>query len=171
MRAEFKLQGLDGVLHVLQQLPPEVAAKRGGPVLAALRKGAKVIRDQARINLDASIAAPGKTGVTVATGFTGRHVVSQRRPWREQGRGERVVVTVRDKNHPAGGRYKSGRRIRTADLARYFEYGSVTQAPLPWLVPAFKARAREAIAVIERETWAAVQRAVKKLARQRGGVR
>ena len=166
MRAEFKLQGLDGVLHVLQQLPPEVVSKRGGPVRAALRKGAKVIHTQALANLQATLDAEGDEGERYSTGLLLKNLVVTRGKEPAGAKGERYLVRVRRKSYQ-----RKGAAVTTLKTAQIKEYGSVKQPPAPWLVPAFKARAREAIAVIERETWAAVQRAVKKLARQRGGVR
>ena len=56
MKVEVKLPGLEGVLDTLKSLPPELVSKRGGPVLAALKKGAKVIQLQEKANLRAAIA-------------------------------------------------------------------------------------------------------------------
>ncbi len=50
-RTEVKISGIDGVLALLQQLPAEVVSKKGGPVKAALRKGARVILAAAQANL------------------------------------------------------------------------------------------------------------------------
>jgi hypothetical protein len=53
VKVEIQLTGLDGVLATLQSLPAEVVSKRGGPVKAALRKGALVILKAEKANLQA----------------------------------------------------------------------------------------------------------------------
>ena len=45
------LTGLDGVLRTLEQLPPEVVSKAGGPVKLALKRGALVLLREAALNL------------------------------------------------------------------------------------------------------------------------
>lgn len=162
MRTELQLQGLEGVLHVLRQLPPEVASRRGGPVRAALRKGAKVIHAQALANLQSTLDAATDEGERQSTGLLLQNLVVTRGKEPTGTKGERYLVRVRRKSYQ-----RNGQPVTTLKTAQIKEYGSVKQQPEPWLVPAFKARAREAVLVIERETMVAVQRAVKKLARLR----
>ena len=54
VRETVRITGLDDTLKKLQALPKEISGKRGGPVLAALKKGAKVIQRQAIANLEAN---------------------------------------------------------------------------------------------------------------------
>ena len=46
MKVDVKLTGVAGVLKTLSSLPAEVVSKRGGPVKAALAKGARFLRDR-----------------------------------------------------------------------------------------------------------------------------
>jgi hypothetical protein len=55
MKVELQLTGLNGVLETLRSLPPEMVSKRGGVALRALRKGANLIRNQAKANLSSSM--------------------------------------------------------------------------------------------------------------------
>jgi len=179
MKVEMKLAGLEGVLSTLQQLPAEVVSKKGGPVKAALRKGALVILNEAKRNLAVAIAQPGKSGITESTGFTEKNVVMRRKV--PNGiNGERYIITVTPKAHPTGGTYRRksrrsgasnrkerGRKLNaiTANAIAFFlEYGTSKQAATPWLRPAFKTKAAESISTIERELVKGIDRIVKKLA-------
>jgi len=160
---ELKLTGLDGVLDLLKQLPPEVVSKRGGVVRAALRKGAVVLFKQARANLQASIASKADQDTRVSTGLLIKNLVITRGKAPSNGNGERVLVRVRRKSYPREG----GEVVTTLKSAQLLEYGSSQQPAEPWLRPAFNARAREAIATVEAETIKGINRAVKKM--QKGG--
>lgn len=164
MKVETRLSGLDGVLDLLNKLPPEVVSKRGGPVRRALRKGALRILEQAQTNIRASIAQAGKTGITDTTGLTAQSVVARRRRL-DRIKGERYVVTVAGKPHPGGGRYRR-RPIRTNDIAFFLEYGTSKQPATPWLRPAFASRAQDAVQTVETELVRDLERIVAKLARQ-----
>lgn len=180
---ELKLTGLDGVLRTLQSLPAEVVSKNGGPVRRALRKGALVILNEAKSNLRAAIALPGKTGITESTGFTEKNIIAKRKAPRGGENGERYIITVNPKVHPnaaeikrasrakPGSKRKSrggpkSRPIKANDIAFIMEYGSSKQEATPWLRPAFASKAEEAIRTVEKELVAGIDRIVKKLARQ-----
>lgn len=167
MRLDVDLKGLDGVLETLKRLPPEVVSRRGGPVLFALRKGANVIRNQARTNLQASIDAPGKTGITISTGFTVKNVVAKRRKIWGGGKGERMVITVNPKPHPIGHTIKD-RPLRANDIAFMMEHGTSKQDALPWLRPAFEAKKEEALRTVETELVKKVNQIIKKLSAKNG---
>ena len=133
---EIKLHGIDGVIDALQKLPPEIVSKRGGPVLAALKKGARVIHKQAKANLSASMDEE-------STGILEKNLIVSRGKAPSSGKGERVLIRVRRKV------YKRTAKEATTTLktAQIKEYGSVKQAAEPWLRPAFAAKAAEAIDV------------------------
>ena len=59
----------------------------------------------------------------------------------------------------------TGDTLATANL---LEYGSEKQPAEPWLRPAFASSAPQAIQTIEKELLSAIQRVVRKLARQNG---
>ena len=182
MKVEVNMTGLDGVLDTLKSLPPEVVSKRGGPVRRALAKAGRLIRDQARANLTAAIALPGKSGVTDSTGFTERQVILKRRPL-ERFKGERYIVTVKPALHPSGRLYAKSRSykrtrknkmtkdrlLKANDIAFMLEAGTAKQPATPWLRPAFAARAGEAVQKFETELLRDIERIVKKLAAKNRG--
>lgn len=159
----MKLHGLDGVLETLRQLPPELVSKRGGPVLAALRKGAKVIDQQRRANLQAVVATTTDSGKRESTGFLAKNLIVSRGKAPFGGKGERILLRVKRKGYP-------GRKgVSTVQTANLLEYGSSQQPAEPWIRPAFESRAREAISTVERELVAGIDRIVAKLARANAG--
>lgn len=163
------MRGLDGVIETLKRLPPEVVSKKGGPVLASLRKGARILVKQSRDNFRAAVAMPGKTGITDTTGFTEKQIVSKRRRPPSGTKGERVVVTVNPKPHPTSkGKYR-GRAIRANDIAFIMEAGSSKQPATPWLRPAYEAKRGEVLQVVESDLKQRVDKIVKKLAAQNEG--
>lgn len=165
MKAELKLEGLDGVLETLKSLPPEIVSKRGGPARAAVRKGIAVILKQAKANFRAAVAQAGKSGITDSTGFTEKQIVTRIKDPSGGVNGEYAVLTVRPRPHPNGKKYKRG-VIKANDIAFIMERGSSFQPATPWLIPAFESKAPEAILTVERELLAGIDRIVKKLAAQ-----
>lgn len=162
MKLDVKLTGLDGVLDTLKSMPPELVSVRGGPVLAALRKGARILRDQAKTNFRSAVALPGKTGITDSTGFTEKQIISKRVRMPGGTKGERVVVTVRPKPHPGGKVYRK-RTIRANDIAFIMESGDKDQTATPWLRPAFDAKSDAALREVESELVKRVDKLVKQL--------
>jgi len=166
---EVKLSGLEGVLSTLQKLPPELVSRKGGPVLASLRKGARVLVKQSKENFRAAVAMPGRTGITDTTGFTEKQIVARRRRMPGSEKGEHVVITVNPKPHPTSkGKYK-GRQIRANDIAFIMEAGTSAQPATPWLRPAFATKREEALRTVESDLVTRVDKIVKKLASQNGG--
>ena len=163
MKVEMKLSGLDGSLDTLHSLQAELAGKQGGPVLAALRKGAKVIDAQHRANLQAVTSNATDAGTRESTGFLAKNLAVSRGKPPFGGKGERVLLRVRRKGYP--GRAK----VSTLQVANLLEYGSSQQPPEPWIRPAFLSRAAEAIQTTERELLAAIDRIVRKLAAKNKG--
>lgn len=163
MKVEMKLSGLEGVLDTLKALPPEVASKRGGPLKAALRKGALVIFKEAQQNLYRA-TADISTGDDLGTGLLLKNLVVTRGKEPAGGNGERYLVRVRRKSYQ-----RKGEPVTTLKTAQLLEYGSEKQPAEPWLRPAFQAKAQEAIRTIETEVIKGVDRAVKKLAARNKG--
>lgn len=183
MKVEIKLTGIDGVLDTLRSLPPELASKRGGPVRVAVRKGARVILQQARKNFAAAVALPGKTGITNSTGFTAKQIVMYRRKPPAGSLGERYIVTVNYLKHPNNHKLEKSRQyrrrrsvrmtttkpLRANDIAFMMEFGTSKQAATPWLRPAFESRKEEAATVMQAELRKAIDRVVMKLAAKNQG--
>lgn len=159
----MRLRGLDGVLGTLKQLPPEVVSRRGGPVRAALRKGALVIQREAALNLARSVDALAADGDPQSTGLLLKNLVVTRGKEPIGTKGERYLVRVRRKSYQ-----RKGEPVTTLKTAQLLEYGSSQQPAEPWLRPAFQSRAPQAIKTIEVEMAAAIQRIVRRLARKGG---
>lgn len=165
MKVEMKLEGLGGVIELLQSLPAELVSKNGGPVKSALRKGAKVIHTQAVANLSAVTANKTDEDEQTSTGLLKQNVVVTRGKAPMDGKGERYLVRVRNKSYPG----RDGKRVTTQMNAARLEYGTSKQPPEPWLRPAFLSKAELAIKTAEKELGAGLDRAVKKLASQTKG--
>jgi HK97 gp10 family phage protein len=162
VKVEMQLHGLDGVLDTLRSLPPEVVSKRGGPALAALRKGARVIDKQRKANLQAVTSNATSDGEARSTGFLAKNLTTTRGKVPGGTKGERVVLRIKNKTYP-------GTKTTTAQAARLLEYGSSQQPAEPWVRPAFLSRAQEAIDTTERELVAGIDKLVRKLAARNKG--
>lgn len=154
MRVEVQIQGADRIMYLLRSLPYETVSKRGGPVKLALAKGARVLRDQAKTNLQAAIAINGD----VSTGLLLENVVATRGKPPTGSRGERYLVRVRKKKYP-------DRSMTTIPVAYWLEYGTITQPATPWLRPAFHSKAQDVITIINKDLLRRLELIVKKLGR------
>lgn len=162
----FRVEGLKGVLDTLQMLPPELVSKNGGPVRSALRKAAVLIQKQAQENVQAIIDAPNADGEpSRSLGLLKANIIVQRIKPPAGQRGERYMVRVRKKAYP---RERTGpNKGKTAlGVGALLEQGTERRDAMPWMRPAFEARRVEAVQVFERELPAAIDRIVKKLAKQ-----
>lgn len=161
MKVEFKLSGVDGIIKTLRSLPPEIVSKRGGPVKLALAKGARVIRDEAKKNLLASIARNGSE----STGLLEKNLIVSRGKAPNDGNGERYLVRVRRKNYekPEGAR---GKPVTTLKTAHLLEYGSEHQPATPWLRPAFASTKQIATDTVITDLKSRIDKIVAKLAQQ-----
>lgn len=157
----IQIKGLDGVLDLLKKLPAEVVSKNGGPVKAALRKGAKVIQEPAKTNLRAVTTNATTAEKRQNTKLLEDNVVVTRGKAPSDGKGERYLVRVRRKRYPR----TSGEPVTTLKTAQLLEYGSSKQPAEPWLRPAFKSNAQKAIQVTSDELVKGVNRVVKKLSK------
>lgn len=158
MKVEMKLVGADNIISLLRSLPAEVVSKRGGPVKLALAKGARLIRDEAKRNLQQAIAENGD----VSSGLLLDNVVASRGKAIHGSRGERYLVRVRRKTYPD----RTGKPVTTHKTANLLEYGSAHQPATPWLRPAVQTKGSEAINVMTADLVARLDRLVKKLAKQ-----
>ncbi len=162
----LQLSGLDGVLATLQSLPAEVVSKRGGPVKAALRKGALVILKEAKQNLRISVS----NNPTYSSGLLEKNLIASRGKAPTGSKGERYLVRVRRKVYPGkSGKSGGGNAVTTLAAANLLEYGSSKQPAEPWLRPAFNSKAQEAIHTVEGELIKGIDRVVAKLASQNKG--
>lgn len=154
------MKGLDDVLAKLEALPREIASKNGGPVRAALRKGAIVIRDEWQSQVQRVIDEPNVGGrPTVSTGLLKSSITVTRdsKPQRARAN-ERFVVRVRSKKYPDG-------KTTTPQVARLLEYGSEKMQAKPWAAPGFMSRRQQALNTVVTELNKGIERIVKKLSR------
>jgi HK97 gp10 family phage protein len=161
MKIEMHLRGVDGVLATLRRLPAEVVSKRGGPVKLALAKGARLIRDEAKKNLERSIAENGAD----TTGETVKAVIASRGKAPNNGKGERYLVRVKKRTFINA----RGRKTSTLMTANLLEYGSSHQPATPWLRPAVMLKGQQAIDVITQDLARRLDLTVKRLAAQNKG--
>jgi HK97 gp10 family phage protein len=161
VRVDVKITGVDNVLNVLRSLPPEIVSKRGGPVKAALRKGAVVILKQAQMNLY-QVTADVSTGDDRGTGLLLKNVIVSRGKAPIGTKGERYLVRVRRKTYPD----RQGKPVTTLKTAHLLEYGSSQQKPTPWIRPAVQMKGQQAINTVVSELNAAISRIIKKLERR-----
>lgn len=158
------LKGVDQVLELLRSLPPEVVSKRGGPVKAALRAGARVILREAALNLARATNSLGQDEAR-STGLLLKNLVATRGKKPFGTKGERYLVRVRRKAYQ-----RKGEVVTTLKTANLLEYGSSQQPPEPWLRPAFNTKAREAIDTATAELVRGLDKAVRKLSKGQGGL-
>ena len=75
----FRVEGLQGVLDTLKQLPPELVSKNGGPVRTALRKASVLIQKQAQANVQSIMDTPNAGGMPAeSTGLLLKNIITQR---------------------------------------------------------------------------------------------
>lgn len=166
MKVELKLTGLDGVLETLKSLPPEIVSKRGGPVKAALRKGALVILKQEQANLRAVMGHQVDGERVLTTGLLLKNLIVSRGKPPSDGKGERALVRVKRKTYTRKGK---GKPVTTLKTAQLLEYGSSTQPAEPYIRPAFNAKAAEAIRTVETDLARRVDKIAAKLLQQNKG--
>src|SRR5688500_14107454 len=107
-----------GFLRRLEGLPAEIVSKRGGPVLAGLRRGGNAMRKAWRAEVDGLIAEPNIGGVYSPTGTYAKSIkVTRMRNPKKVGANEAVRVTV-----PVRIAYPNGTRV--AMVAGILEAGT-----------------------------------------------
>lgn len=160
-----KIKGLEGVLKTLNELPPEIVSKGGGPVRKALRKAAVVMQKEVKQNLQVIIAQPNVDGeASESTGLLDQNIVITRGKGSQKINGERYTVRVRNKAYTN----KKGKRVTTAQNARLLEYGTERRQAHPFIRPAFEAKKGEVLSTFVTEINKDIARIVKKLERQNG---
>lgn len=152
MKVELKVTGLDNVLSALHSLPPEIVSKRGGPVKTALRKAALVLRKEVAKNLIENVSDE-------ATGLLASSLIATRGKMPAGERGEKYVVRFKRLKY----RRSSCEEVTTRKSGHLLEYGSVKQRPQPYIRPAAKTKAQEAVNVFSKEINKAIEKITKNL--------
>ena len=163
-RETVEITGLDEVLRRLRALGAE-ASKRGGPVRAAVRKGAVVIQKEMQANVRRIVAPPNVGGGDESTGLLEKSIKPLRAKARRDGvKGETFIVTVPKRaRYPITKKTPSG--IGVATVGKMLEYGTPKRQPMPWARPAFHAKKGEAAQVMADEVLKGIEKLEKKLAR------
>ena len=159
------IHGLDDVLAKLKALPPEIVSKRGGPVRKALRKGAMVIVNEWKAQVQRVIDEPNVNAEPEqSTGLLKSSIGAtlDSKPQRH-GANERYVVRPRNRKYPNTGKHV----VTTAQVARLLEYGTEKMAAHPWAVPGYMASRQRALDTVVRELNLGIDLIVKKLSKQR----
>ena len=164
-RETVRIEGLDTLLDRLRRLGPE-AAKRGGPVRRAVRKGAVIIANEAKANVRQIVATPNINGQDESTGTLEKSIRPVRgKPNRNGLKGETFFVMI-----PKRARYPISKRTPTgmpvAMVGRMLEYGTAKRRPHRWMGPAFHAKKSEAVEVIVRELKAGIEKVAAALGRR-----
>ncbi|MEX7641378.1 HK97-gp10 family putative phage morphogenesis protein [Stenotrophomonas maltophilia] len=163
MAEQVSIQGLDGLLRSLREAPKAI---QGRAVQAGMRKGGNVIRDDARRR------APKESGFMASQIVTRRaNSRSRQRAGVGQG-GEYFTVGVKTGRRRKYANTKRNRRrgrvgkvYEEAGWAyywRFVEFGTKKMRASPFLTPAGEAKGPEAAQVIINETWAALDKQLKK---------
>ncbi len=162
-REVVRIEGLEGVLDALRKLPAEIVSKAGGPVKAALKKSAEVVRDEAISNVVNLILTPNADGIPYDGQYTlAKNIVATRGRMRGQ-KGERFTVRIRRVPYDVGSKAKP---VSTPQVGRLLEYGSERVNPHPWLRPAFDSKKNEALQVFASEMNRRVKAVIDRLERQ-----
>lgn len=156
-----RLEGIDGVIGLLESLPAELVSKNGGPVYRSLRSGARVLAKEAALNV-ARATGNLSTDDDGSTGLLERSVIVKRGKPPSEGNGERAIVTTKLKTYT-----RKGKPVTTRKTGSLLEYGSEKQPAEPWIRPAMS-KAPEAIQTTTRELVAGLDRIVARLARKKG---
>lgn len=152
------LHGLDDVLAKLKALPPEIASKRGGPVKAALRKGAVVIQKEAQANVRRVTQNTEGAGYA-STKTLEKAIVVRRDPNPQRsGANERYRVLISRKKY-------EGRDTKAVATGRYLEIGTEHQKAEPWMTPAYMSSREKALSTVEQELIKGVNRAIAKVSK------
>ncbi len=167
-RETVTIEGLDDVLRRLKALGAE-ASKRGGPVRAAVRKGAMVIVKEAHLNIQKIVAEPNKSGDNKTMGLMAKSMKPFRSKKKRGGeKGETFSIRA-----PSNARYPDSKRNPGGDaiqkIANILEYGGthdgVKREAHPWMRPAFHSKRGEAVKVMTEELLKGIDKLEKKLSK------
>lgn len=160
MKVEFTITGIPGIVRTLNSLPAEILSRKGGPVKLALAKAARLVRDEAKSNLQRSIELRGSD----STGTTVRSVIASRGKAPSDGNGERYLVRVKKRSFVNA----RGQKTSTLMTANLLEWGSGHQPATPWLRPAVTSKGQEAIDVMVTDLSRRIDLIVRQLAAKNG---
>lgn len=174
-RETIQIEGLNGVLQTLKQLPAEIVSKSGGPIRASLRKAARVILVEAQKNVQKIIDTPNKDGRFESTGLAKKSIRARIIAPSGGLKGEAVIITVKPKQKYEGRTIRRKKRrgglgkerpLYANDVLFMLENGTEKRPAMPWMRPAFESKKREALDVFTKDLVMRIQRIQKKLEAQ-----
>lgn len=154
------VKGLDGILETLKALPPEIVSKGGGPVRAALRKGAVVLQQAYVQALQVIVAEPSPDGrPSESTGVLEKAAIVSRVKPRPGFKGEIYKLRVR-----RGTKYPDGTTAnKVGGILEFGDERVPAKAPMRRSFDANKPAALETIvAEMQKRTQAAIKKATKR---------
>lgn len=161
MKTVAEVKGLEGVLSLLNKLPPELVSKRGGVVLSGLRKGANVMRKAWREEVQRLISEPNIGPDYIATGTYQKAISTSRlRKPKEVGGDEAVRVRVKAAPYPETG---NGKPKNAAMVAGILEHGTEHMEAKAPMRKAFEASSQKALDAVVKATNDGIAKAIKKL--------
>ena len=152
-----QVQGLDQLAKALRELPQRVA--RNG-LRAAVYAGAKVIRDEAKLQAPVATGAMGPN--QPPPGTLKRSVIMKQIPELSGAQKQTFFVTVRQgKKYRKQG--KKGNLSQDAWYWRFVEFGTVKMPARPFLRPAFDMKKHEAVTAIKTRLAQRIEQAAQEL--------
>lgn len=164
-RETVTIEGLDDLIRRLKALGVE-ASKRGGPVRAAVRKGAVVIQKEMQANVRKIVDTPNIGGQDYSTGVLEKSIRPIRARAHKTLKGETFYVFVPSRARYEGVKARGGTTRRVSTVGKWLEYGTAKRAPMPWARPAYHAKQAAAAAVMKDELLKGIEKLEKKLGRK-----
>ena len=170
-RELVRIDGLSDLQKALEELPVELVSKNGGVVLAALRKAARAIRDEARANVDRIVAEQNIGGRPSKSTGALRDSIGVKRRKLESGNGERVQVGIFPLSKKLAAtklnrrKQKVGQEYQVLPPTYYgwfLELGTERQSPKPFMSPAFEKLKGSSVVVFRDEIAKRIKRIEKK---------
>lgn len=159
-RETVTIEGLDQVVERLKALGA-IAQRAGGPVAKAVRRGGRIVLDEAKKNLQRVIDEPNVAGDNVSTGLMVKSLKLNRNKRNKKYKGETYTIKAPGRaRYPVSTRNPQGDAVQK--IANILEYGSPKMQPHPWMRPAFHSK-KEAAA---REMGKAILEEIDKLERK-----
>lgn len=161
----IRIEGLEGVMKTLKELPPEIVSRRGGPVRTALRKASLIMVNEMKANVQRIIDEPNIGGDNYSTGLLVKNIVTTRST-RMRAKGERYTARVRKKAYPKAS--PNAKRVTTSQVGALLEAGTEKRVAMPWARPAFDSKKYHVIPLFVYELRKNLDRIQRMLARKNG---
>lgn len=156
MDLNIKVEGLDGLMARLKAFPKEMA-KNGGPIRSALFQGAKIIREEAKANIQQIIDEPNKGGRDDLSTGTLKKSVIMKRHRNPRSKGATEIYSVRLK------RVKNPKGTPVTRYGKVLEFGSEHVKAYSWMRRAAEEKKTAVFSTIATALRKGIERVEKKL--------